>query len=178
MTHTLEKTNYIDITDEWINNKTNHGEVLDSYYYISNNTVYIVDGSKKVQLNYSKKELDIAKWLVKTFGGTLYMKPRVNYPFGIKTADYFWKGEYWDLKEIISPGKRVFDNRLNNYKRQSKNFIFDISNNPLSNKEIKKQINNIYNSENRTWVDKIIIKKHNRVITIYERKKRFPPSQL
>ena len=43
------------------------------------------------------------------------------------------------------------------------------------NEEVMKQINNIYNSENRNWIDKIIIKKHNKVITIYERKKEVPP---
>lgn len=170
--NTLNKNlGYKDVTNEWLNRKQKNGKVLDSYYYITNNKVYIVDGSKKVVLDYSLKELEVANWLVNTFGGTLYMKPRVNYPFGIKTADYFWKGEYWDLKEIKSPGNKVFDNRLNNYRQQSKNFIFDVSSNPLSIKEIQKQINNIYTSEDRYWVNKIIVKRDNDVLFIYERKK-------
>lgn len=28
------------------------------------------------------------------------MIPRVNKPDGIKTADYLFRNEYWDLKEI------------------------------------------------------------------------------
>ena len=177
MTHfTLEKNiGYVDATKEWLNNKDISGIVLDSYYYITNNRIYIVDGSKKVQLNYSLKELEVANWLVNTFGGNLYMKPKINYPFGIKTADYFWKGEYWDLKEIRSPGKKVLDNRLNNYKQQSKNFVFDISDNPLSIKEIQKQIHDVYASKDRIWVNKIILKKDKKVISIYERKKEVPP---
>ncbi len=173
----IKNISYIDVTTNWLKEKTENGKVLNSYYYITNNKIYIVDGSKKVQLNYSEKEYKVAKWLVNTFGGTLYMKPRVNQPEGIKTADYFWKGEYWDLKKITSPGKNVFDNRLNNYKKQSKNFIFDISNNPLSIKEIKRQINNIYNSDNRVWIKKIIVKKHNKVLAVYERKKIDHPAQ-
>ena len=99
------------------------------------------------------------------------MKPRVNQPEGVKTADYFWKGEYWDLKKITASGKNVFDNRLNNYKKQSKNFIFDISGNPLPIKNIKRQIKDIYTSEDRYWVNKIILKKDDLVLAIYERKK-------
>ncbi len=36
------------------------------------------------------------------------MLPRVNYPEGIKTADYLFRGEYWDLKEIYGNGKTFF----------------------------------------------------------------------
>ena len=170
--NTLNKNlGYKDVTNEWLNRKQKNGKVLDSYYYITNHKVYIVDGSKKVVLDYSLKELEVANWLVNTFGETLYMKPRVNYPFGIKTADYFWKGEYWDLKSMSATGKRAFDNRINNHETQSKNFIFDISNNPLSNEEIEKQINNIYTSEDRYWVNKIIVKRDNKIVFIIERKK-------
>ena len=171
MTQTLEKTNYIDVTDEWIKNKVNHGKVLDSYYYISNNTIYIIDGSKKVQLNYSKKELEIAEWLVNTFGGTLYMKPRVNYPFGIKTADYFWKGEYWNLKVLknVTSKTRAVDNIIKNQKNQSHNFIIDVTNCNLPIECIVTQVKQLFNikREKRNWVNKIIIKKKNNVVFIF-----------
>jgi len=41
--------------------------------------VHIVD-NKKVILNYSNKELEIANWLENTFGEEIYMVPKINYP--------------------------------------------------------------------------------------------------
>ncbi len=66
-----------------------------------------------VILDYSKKELEIAIWLTKTFGYKVILLPRINIPEGIKTADYLFKDELWNLKEINSSGKRAIDNRIN-----------------------------------------------------------------
>ena len=176
MTHfTLEKDlGYIDATEEWTNIKAEKGIVLDSYYYITNNHIYIVDGSKKVQLNYSKKELEVAYWLVNTFGGKLYMKPRVNYPFGIKTADYFWKGEYWDLKVFknVTSKTRAVDNIIKSQKNQAHNFIIDITNCNVSTKCIIEQVRQLFNikKEKRNWINKIIIKNDNNLISIFIKK--------
>lgn len=65
--------------------------------------------------------------------GKIYMLPRVNKPDGIKTADYLWDNEKWDLKIISTSGRKVIDNRLNGRKAQSTNIIIDISNNFLTN---------------------------------------------
>ena len=98
------------------------------------------------------------------------MLPKINIPEGIKTADYLFKNELWDLKEINSSGKRVIDNRINGNKRQAKNYIFDITKTKLTNEAVLKQIENIYKSNDRLWIDKIIVKKYNYVLAVYKRK--------
>lgn len=136
MAEKLTSNSYTDVTNEWIKNAIpNSHKIEDRQYFEKANIKYQVDG-KNVVLDYSNKEKEIAQWLENTLGGEIYMLPRVNKPDGIQTADYLFRGEYWDLKEIKSSGKKVIDNRVNGLKEQTRNFIFDISNNLLSDEEI------------------------------------------
>ena len=128
-----------------------------------------VDG-KNIVLDYSKSELECAKWLEETFGGKIYMCPRVNIPEVIKTPDYIWNGEYWDLKEIKIGSKRVIDSRLNGkQKEQSNNYIIDISNNTLPNIAIINQIKNVFNSKSRQWLKKIIVVRNKKLVMVLKR---------
>lgn len=168
----VSKANYKDITQEWLDNATpNSHKVLDRNYFEYEGVKYEVDG-KNVVLDYSSKEKDIAEWLENTFGGEIYMTPRVNKPDGIKTADYLFRNEYWDLKEIKSSGKKVIDNRVNGLKGQTRNFLFDISNNLLNDEEIINQVERMYKSPKRDWVDKVILIRDKNLIKIYERNKK------
>ena len=117
---TLEKNgiNYVDVTEEWIKNAIPSDKVHEQHYFSFNNTKYEVD-NKNVVLDYSKREKEIVLWIVNTFGGEIYLLPKVNNPEGIKTADYLWNNEYWDLKEILSNGKRALDNRINGTRKQT-----------------------------------------------------------
>ena len=106
-----KKNNYIDVTKEWISNANpNSHEIKELDYWIINNKKRKVDG-KNILLDYSKSELECAKWLESTFGGEIFMCPRVNIPEGIKTPDFIWNGECWDLKEIKTGSTNVIDNR-------------------------------------------------------------------
>jgi len=78
------------------------------------------------------------------------------------------------LKTISSSGKNTIDNRINKSKNQTNNYIIDVTNNNLKNKDIIKQIIKIYNSPKRKWVDKIIIKRENNIILIYKRNEIAP----
>ena len=168
----VDKSNYKDITQEWLDKATpNSHKVLDRNYFEYKGVKYELDG-KNVVLDYSNKEKDIAEWLENTFGGEIYMIPRVNKPDGIKTADYLFRNEYWDLKEIKSDGKKVIDNRVNGLKGQTRNFIFDISNNLLSDDEIINQIERMYKSPKRDWVDKVILIRDKNLLKIYKRNKK------
>ena len=86
----------------------------------------------------------------------------------VKDAKY-----YEDAKEnkYYVDGKNVLDNRVNGLKKQANNFIFDISNTPISIKEIKNQIDKLYESPNRKWINKIMLIKNQKLICIYIRKK-------
>lgn len=85
--------------------------------------------------------------------------PKVNTPDNIQTADYLFRGEYWDLKEIIGNGKHTIDSNIKNRKKQASNFIIDITKSEMSFSEAIKQIKTIFISKDRKWVDKIILKK-------------------
>ena len=148
-------------------NLKNH-KVIEAKYIEKDGVKYYVDG-KNVVLDYSKKELEVANWLVNTFGGKIYMLPRVNYPKNIKTADYLWNDEFWDLKEIKGNSQKILDNTIKRNKSQSKNFIIDITNSKLYFYEIIYQINIIYNSVHRKWVSKIIIIKDNKLLMVIKR---------
>lgn len=170
-----EKEGYIDVTKEWLENaKPNSHKVRDSYFYISNDKVYIVDGSKNVVLDYSLKELEVANFLENTFGGEIYMNPRVNIPNGVKTADYWWNGEYWDLKELKNSTSltRAVDNVIKDCEKQSHNFIIDITDSEVPVSSIIKQVKKTFTPGMyyRLWVNKIIIKYNDDLIGVFTKK--------
>lgn len=78
----VKERSYEDITEKCFNNKYKKYYVIDVKYFCVGKKKYFVDG-KRVVLDYSDKEKEIAKWLGKTFGGKIYMLPRINEPEGI-----------------------------------------------------------------------------------------------
>ena len=163
-------TNYIDVTKNWIQNaKLNSHTVKDLNYWESNDNKYYVDG-KNVVLDYSNSEKKCAEWLENTLGGEIFMCPRINNPDGINTPDYVLNNEYWDLKEINGCGNRTVDTALKKCKNQAHNFIIDISKSQLSNESAIYQLQKIFNNKNRKWVEKIILKRNNKLIKIYTKR--------
>lgn len=161
---------YTDVTNNWIENADpNSHKILDAEYFVFEKNKYKVDG-KNVILDYSKKEKEVAEWLESTLGGELYMIPRINNPSGIQTADYLFKNEYWDLKEINGNGKNVFFHAVENHEKQSHNFIFDVTNSSLTDLEIDDRINFLYKLPKLKWLDKIIIKRGKKLIKITKKK--------
>ncbi len=165
----LYGNNYLDITKEWINNsKPNSHKVKNRHYFEYDNIKYRVD-NKNVVLDYSDKEKEVAIWLENTFGGEICMLPRINNPEGIQTADYLFRREYWDLKEINGNGNNVFFHAIEDHKKQAHNFIFDISKSLLTNKEVIERINKLYLLKKVCWFDKAIIKRDDKLIKIIKR---------
>ena len=166
--------NYLDVTNQWLDNtKSLFRIVLESHYYKdTNGNIFYVD-NKNVVLDYNDKEYKIAIWLVNTFGGIIILNPRVNVPKGIKTSDYLWNGESWDLKSLsinaISKNRAV-DNLIKRSKYQAHNIILDITDTELTIDEIIDQIIYIFNNPKRLWLKKIIIVKAYKLIKVYERK--------
>ncbi len=161
---------YNDVTTEWLASASpNSHKVLDADYFVFEDNKYKVDGIN-VSLDYSKKEKEVAEWLESTFGGEIYMIPRVNKPECIQTADYLFKNEYWDLKEINGNGKNVFFHAVEKHEKQSHNFIFDVSNSILTDSEIDDRINSLYKLPKLKWLDKIIIKRGKNLIRITKKK--------
>ena len=164
----VKERSYEDITEKCFNNKYKKYYVIDVKYFCVGKKKYFVDG-KRVVLDYSDKEKEIAKWLGKTFGGKIYMLPRINEPEGIQTADYLFKGEYWDLKSISGKSNQVLYHSIYKKKTQNNNFICDVSTSELDIKELKSQIDKLFSRKDTEFLQKIILKKKN-YIFVYKRK--------
>lgn len=165
----LETKNYIDVTEEWLENVTPNSHVVkEQLYFKHKNKKYLVD-NKNVVLDYSQKELKIAWWLENTFGGEIFMLPRINKPDGIKTADYLWNGEYWDYKQINGSGQRTIEDLLKKKEQQAHYFILEKGFTKLSDYEIVKQIKKLFSSDTTSFI-RIIIFKNNNHFKAYQKK--------
>ena len=161
---------YTDITYKTLKNGKQEYELVEQKYFIDENgNKYNIDG-RNVKIKANKKERTVANLMGETYGGQVKLVPVVLNPKGIKTPDYIINGEKFDLKEIFGNGKNTLDTAISKKKEQSTNFIFDISNTEMQTMEAIKQIQGIYKSNNRVWVEQIILIKDNKVLKIYKRK--------
>lgn len=164
----------VDVTNQWLEKATpNSHEIADLDYWIIDNNKMLVDG-KNIVLDYKKdgEEYKCAEWLKNTFGGEIFMCPRINEPKGIETPDYLYRKEFWDLKSITGDGKHTLDSSIKKKKNQANNFILDITNSKIPKEEAIRQLDLIFKSRDRNWINKIILKKNKDVIVILEHKKR------
>ena len=158
-----------DVTQEWLDSTTpNSHEIKDMDYFEHNGIKYEVDG-KNVVLDYSKHEKEVAEWLENTFGGEIYMVPRINNPSGIQTSDYIFRKENWDLKSINGKSKQALYHAIRKKGQQSNNFIFEILNDELTLDEIRQQVQSLYRRTDIPFLKKVIIKKSND-FSVFERK--------
>ena len=162
---------YIDITYEMYENaRPNKGKVERQNFFEDNGKLYKVDGHNVVY-KHDKGEIEVAKLLNKVFGGKVKILPNINFPQGIKSPDYLFRGEKTDLKRITS--KRVKDcvkTALKNKEKQANNFIIDNTAQNVSDIDILKQIDEIYNSNGFLWIDKIYLLRDDKFIKIFKRK--------
>lgn len=166
---TKQELSFKDVTQDWIDKATpNSHKVHDMNYFEYRGVKYEVDG-KNVVLDYSPKEKETAEWLESTFGGKLYMIPRINNPGNIQTPDYIFRDNKWDLKTITGNGKQVLYHAVYKKKEQSNNFIFDVSSSKLNMNEVIQQIDKLYKRKDVPFIDEIIVKKDNDFL-VFKRK--------
>jgi hypothetical protein len=166
----IEKEQYVDITTRKLLEKYNNYEIEEQKYFVDNNgSKYNVDG-KKVILEPTDKEKEVANLLGEIYGGKVRIIPRINEPAGIKTPDYMIENRKYDLKEIYGNSKNTLYNAIAKKKEQSDNFIFDISNTKMNIIEAINQIQGIYKSKHKDWVNEIILIKNNQILKMYKRK--------
>ena len=165
--------NYKDVTKEWLKRATpnSHKIIIRDYIIVDKIKYKINSKNKNVIHDYTNNELKIAKWLKNTFGGKIYLNPRVNFPQKISTSDYIFKNKRYDLKTIYGSGSRTIKKSVKKAKMQANNFIIDVTNSNLSFEEIKKQIDSIYSNSSVKKIDIIIIKRKNNFI-IYKNNKK------
>ena len=162
---TNQQINYKDITSNFIQSKK-YKVKEQQYYKDEQGNKYKVDG-KKVVITPSKREKEVANMLGKIYGGQVNIIPRVNEPANIKTPDYIVNNQRFDLKEIEGNGKNTLDGAIKKQKRQANNFIFDITRTEMNRYEAIKQIDKIYNSKYRDWVNIIVLIDANTILKVF-----------
>ena len=108
-----------------------------------------------------------------TFGGNVYLNPKVNNPPNVSTSDYLWKNEFWDLKtmgEKATSKTRAVDNVIKKAKKQTDNIMLNITKNKLRRDIIEKQAKKIYFTKGREWVNKIMIVDNGKLVRIYKKR--------
>lgn len=156
-----------DITKEWTK-KNKNGSVEEKLFYIVNDVKYMVDGIHVV-LEPSETEMTVAVSLSEKYGKEVEILPKVNYPSGMQTPDYLINGERFDLKSPTGQGKELFYNMVSKKRKQASSFIFDITDCPLSDDEITRQIKGIYFSRHTRFIDKIVLMKNSEILKVYAR---------
>lgn len=180
------KTNsmrYEDVTRRWYAEATpKSNNIIHAKSFIDDKgNKYIVDNKKRhVWFDYESKDYKESKLcaslLRRIFGGKIEIQPRVNKPEGISTCDIKWIRpnnftiEKWNLKTVEGNKNKTLDSMIKRKKRQSHNFIFDIKNHSLTEKQATNQIVHIFNDPHRDWVEKIMLKDDEKILFIYQKK--------
>lgn len=160
---------FINITEDWIPKKIKPGTVTELQEYTVNGEKYTVDG-RHVVLKPSKQEKEVAAALSEYYGKNVGFVPQIMFPQGIQTPDYLIGAERFDLKSPTGSGKTSLYDLVAKKKKQSPNFIFNITNCPLSEEEIERQIAEIYSSSRTKFVEKIVVMKNGKVLNVYAKK--------
>ena len=175
-----EKVIYIDVTNEWLKNvkPNSHKVVIDNFFIDDDGIKHPIKGKEKVEKNPATfVEMNMAKWLIRKFGGVIHRVPRIETEKGnyiqssVKTPDFIWNNEKWDLKTPKIGGKTTIERytKLSKQKHQATNLIFDISYLRESNDYIISLIEKELDSPYRYWIDKIILVRNYSVVRIYQK---------
>lgn len=160
----------VDKTASWIGKDNKIGKVEDLQEYFVNGEAFKVDG-KRVLLDYSEHEKEIANIIAKGTGKDIKMVPRITFPQNIQTPDYLIDGIKFDLKTPLGNGKNTLYGMVKSKKKQANNFVICADKTALSMDEIEQQIQGIYSSRNTAFVDIIIMVKNQEIVKIYKRNK-------
>ena len=161
---------YHDITGNWYPDAVpNSHPVQDLQSVTVDGVTYQVDGHNVV-LSYSPHEKEIAELLEREVGGEMYMVPRVNNPQGVCTPDYLFHGKGYDLKTIgKDSGPNAIYNRVKKSKKQSQNFIVDVTQVQPGDALIEEQIQKIYRMKETSFVDEIVIIDDGKIVRVAKR---------
>lgn len=159
----------MDITKEWTKSKGIKGSVGEKKAYTVNGATYQVDG-KHVILRPTEQERDVAAILSERYGKRVEFVPQIMVPQGVQTPDYLIDGERFDLKSPTGRSKDLLYNVVSKKRKQASSFIFDVTDCPLSEEEIGKQIEALYFSRHTRFIDKIVVMKNGEILKVYGRK--------
>ncbi len=162
--------NYSDVLSEWASSPdaATPSVTETTTFTARDGNDYTVDG-RFVQLQHTQHEKEIAELIARTFGGEIFLLPKINYPQGVPTADFRFRGEDFDLKTIKVSNKNTIYNRIKNSVEQADNFIIDITMTEYSEADFIRQIENVFSSTHTKSINTVIVVRNNEVIGVYKR---------
>ena len=75
----------------------------------------------------------------------------------------------FDLKEITGSGKGTIDQNTRKAKTQAENIVYDVSKSILTDEEIKKQLEDIY-QRNRRGLEIAVIKRNSSLVDVIKKR--------
>ena len=170
---------YLAVTNEWLRNgkPNSHDIVIDDYFIDELGIRHPIKGIEKVHsASKNSDEYMITTILKETLGGEIHMVSRItnmaNSHLGVKTPDYIWNNEKWDLKTPRNVGhfKNTIERFLKkkNARIQAEKYIINYINfDNITNQQI---INVVHRTlKNRNWVKCIIIIRNRKIFRIYSK---------
>ncbi|MDY3118192.1 MAG: minor capsid protein [Peptoniphilus sp.] len=127
-------------------------------------------GEKHVVFDYSEEEKKIAQWLSDEIGGHVYLCPRITIPEGIRTPDYVWDAEKWDLKNINKHSKNTMTTAVKNTKNQSRNLILNLKDPSYADEDLYLEMERIFSNKRYQYIDKILVVEKDILRGIFKRK--------
>ena len=94
----------------------------------------------------------------------------MNFPLGVKTADYEIGNEFWDLKTIEGKTKNTLCNAIKGKKEQSNNFVFELTTDGLSPKQAIENLENvIFKYDRYSFVKKVMVVDKEKIYKVFEK---------
>lgn len=159
---------FADTTEYWLSVEHGPGTVVEAESVTVDGKKYKIDG-KNVVFDPKPGERATADLLAKLFGGTVELLPRVNWPHGIKTADYAVNGVRIDRKSPTGSGKYTIQNNVREAKGQANNVILDLSLCPLDVNQAIKHCESVYTYKNLAFLDMLIVTKDGELLKVFEK---------
>ena len=158
--------------DDW--EKAHYGrDVWSEYNRKKKPGIGSVEFEEGYNLKKHKTEIDFSQWLHETLGGDIVLLNDEGKPDNIKTPDYLWKGEQWELKSTstIKSANDAIKRGLGQITSGNGGLMLNFGKNDIpSMEELKGAIDKRMHWHKKKSVD-IMIVEHGRIISVFRYKK-------
>lgn len=168
-----------DVTKEWLDSATPNSHTRTNASVFEQDGVRYAEDKSNVKFEYSDHEKDIADFLESILGGEIRMMPKVQGKYkNVKTPDYIFRGERYDLKDLEKPNRDVVFNATHGKREQADNFVINFSGCGLTEQEVIDQVERLFNRPYAAFIKRVILIdapkdapiSKVRLVRIYERK--------
>ena len=162
---------YADKTITWQKNvNVNQANTTDAIRVNINGEFHKVDGHD-VKFDPSPHEREVADLLSKALGKEVILQPKISGRLrNVSWPDYLIEGQRWDLKELLNgKSENLLRDIVHKKKEQADNFVFDITNSILSEEEVIKRAEDLFDCNNTQHLKTVVIIKDGIIIKVFER---------